>query len=346
MACIVYDDWWETRSCPGMIDHSTDYLGLHDNNQYDYNIRTPSEYGYGDDVNEPLESIFQTTHENANCSHLIDIADEFKLQTPDEIFPIFSSVSHPMNEFTQDLGFKLEAPVPVQPFDVRRFESMAKDSVKNLVTSLTEVCLTAEIDKKRRCFTSNLYGFKIGQHVYWSRKDAAYGVSGVVISESYHYDNPCLLIRFKGHAYHCHTNDLTTHNPKRSKQYRKENLTNGDTQKTNTVKYDNEGRHPTTQSASDSMDNTKRLCQRTSDSIASVATLDHHTGHQATFIKGRAYGRKQRLNRIRRREYRREQRQQKKIEATYKASCEQYQRHNKCLLAILDIQPTTEIESN
>ena len=59
----------------------------------------------------------------------------------------------------------------MQPFDVQRIESMAKDSVKNLVTSLNEVCLTAEIDKKRQCFTSDLYGFKIGQHVYWSRKD-------------------------------------------------------------------------------------------------------------------------------------------------------------------------------
>ena len=57
-------------------------------------------------------------------------------------------------------------------------------------------------------------GFPMGQLVYWCHRDAAYGQRGVIAGRSSYFGGSCVLVRFRGHAYHCKTDALAAVDPK------------------------------------------------------------------------------------------------------------------------------------
>jgi hypothetical protein len=279
----VDNDWWETKSCPGMLDCTNDHVGCYDDSLDEFNIRTPSEYPYNR-LTELNISISQFVHDDdALINTTIDIADEFNLQTPDEVF----------------------LPTPYTTY------------TDKMLVSLNEMCLADAVHQKRQDFMPELYGFKFGQQVYWSHKDAAFGASGVVTAASHHYDDLCLLVRFKGCEYHCYTSHITPHNPKSTKLDRREYMTTVGPQNAHRAKCNDNSHRTGTLLDPDILYNQTASSEADNHFTTSVSTHDQPEVCQPPHIKGRAYGRKQRLNRIRRRVYRRELHQKKNGSQTH-----------------------------
>ena len=143
----------------------------------------------------------------------------------------------------------------------------------------------------------------------------------VVLLQLYHYDDLCLLVRFKGCEYHCYTSHITPHNPKNTKLDRREYMTTVGPQNAHRAKCNDNSHRTGTLLDPDILYNQTASSEADNHFTTSVSTHDQPEVCQPPHIKGRAYGRKQRLNRIRRRVYRRELHQKKKMEAKHIIPC-------------------------
>ena len=47
------------------------------------------------------------------------------------------------------------------------------------------------------------FGFKMGQIVHWARRDEAFGQRGKVVGYSDDFEEPAVLVEFRGFQYHC-----------------------------------------------------------------------------------------------------------------------------------------------
>ena len=78
---------------------------------------------------------------------------------------------------------------------------------------------TSDIEELVANKRNELHGFIIGQKIYWNLKDMSYGQQGVVVRGSDLFEEPCVLIRFKGVQYHTLTANITSIDPKTRKPH-------------------------------------------------------------------------------------------------------------------------------
>lgn len=66
----------------------------------------------------------------------------------------------------------------------------------------------------------SVHGFNADQIVYWHVRDAHYGQRGNIIRVSNFYEEPCLLIRFRGILFHILCSQVSVTDPKRNRKLR------------------------------------------------------------------------------------------------------------------------------
>jgi hypothetical protein len=139
------------------------------------------------------------------------------------------------------------------------------------------------------------FGFKTGQVVHWARRDEAFGQRCKVVGYSDHFEEPSILVAFRGLQYHCKVQDVVDEDPKGWRKAR------GVARKVGCLRAEVRRQLP----AIDPGRNAQA-------ELAPENDVDKEADVKASSAHGRAYGRVQRLSRVQRKIRRRLQRAERR----------------------------------